>query len=396
MTTADAAARSGPARRVPRRRPSGAPPPLPRHLRRTGVGWLIAALVAVVVTVVVMGEGVSGAAIPVIVVDDTVVRWISDRDLPGIDGVARVISYAVVVVGDPDRGLADRRGVDRLAPVASPGDRTGGDAARRHAARLRVRRDHPAPSVRRHPARELGWLVDAVAPDARAHRVFRDRPLHAGPGRPCAQSIEVAGRGVRHRGRPRPAASRGRLAERHHHRRPHLDKSGRDGLSDLRSERGVPGDVPPGSNRPPRRHRRPWRSDPQGGRGAAVPHRVRRRAGGAERIGGLDPAAATRRRHVAAVSVRQAVLADPPALGPLVQARSRAAVRPVGGREAVQHRAPPRPTGGLRAARVPRRRRARSQVARLRRTDARTRVPAGHRVPRRRPSSSATPTSTTH
>ena len=47
-----------------------------------------------VVTVVVMGEGVSGAAIPVIVVDDTVVRWISDRDLPGIDGIARVISYA--------------------------------------------------------------------------------------------------------------------------------------------------------------------------------------------------------------------------------------------------------------------------------------------------------------
>ena len=79
---------------APRRRPSGAPPPLPRHLRTTGVGWLIAALVGVVATVVVFGDGVSGAAIPVIVVDDTVVRWMSDIDLPGLDGIARGVSYA--------------------------------------------------------------------------------------------------------------------------------------------------------------------------------------------------------------------------------------------------------------------------------------------------------------
>ena len=58
------------------------------------MGWLIAALVAVVVTVLVFGDGVSGAAIPVIVVDDTVVRWVSELDLPGIHGIARGISYA--------------------------------------------------------------------------------------------------------------------------------------------------------------------------------------------------------------------------------------------------------------------------------------------------------------
>jgi membrane-associated phospholipid phosphatase/tRNA A-37 threonylcarbamoyl transferase component Bud32 len=63
-------------------------------LRTTGVGWLIAALVGVVATVVVFGDGVSGAAIPVIVVDDTVVRWMSDIDPPGIDGIARGVSYA--------------------------------------------------------------------------------------------------------------------------------------------------------------------------------------------------------------------------------------------------------------------------------------------------------------
>jgi tRNA A-37 threonylcarbamoyl transferase component Bud32/membrane-associated phospholipid phosphatase len=77
-----------------KRRPSGAPPPLPFHLRRTGVGWLVAAVVAVVVTVLVFGDGVTGAAIPVIVVDDAVVRWISELDLPGIHAVARGISYA--------------------------------------------------------------------------------------------------------------------------------------------------------------------------------------------------------------------------------------------------------------------------------------------------------------
>ena len=78
----------------PRRRPSGAPPPLPFHLRRTGIGWIVAAVVAVVVAVLVFGNGVSGAAIPVIVVDDAVVRWMSDLDLPGIHGIARGISYA--------------------------------------------------------------------------------------------------------------------------------------------------------------------------------------------------------------------------------------------------------------------------------------------------------------
>jgi tRNA A-37 threonylcarbamoyl transferase component Bud32/membrane-associated phospholipid phosphatase len=77
-----------------RRRPSGAPPPLPRHLRTTGVGWLITAAVAVVVTVLIFGNGVRGAAIPVIVADDTIVRWMSELDLPGIDRISRWVSYA--------------------------------------------------------------------------------------------------------------------------------------------------------------------------------------------------------------------------------------------------------------------------------------------------------------
>jgi tRNA A-37 threonylcarbamoyl transferase component Bud32/membrane-associated phospholipid phosphatase len=91
----DPAVASGrPARRAPRRRPSGAAPPLPRDLRTSGLGWLIAAAVGVVATVLIFRNGVRGAAITAIVVDDTVVRWMSDIDLPGIHGIARGISYA--------------------------------------------------------------------------------------------------------------------------------------------------------------------------------------------------------------------------------------------------------------------------------------------------------------
>ena len=92
--TGDHAASRRPRGGSPRRRPSGAPPPLPFHLRKTGVGWLIAALVAVVLTLIVFGNGVSGAAIPVIVADDAVVRWVSGVDVPGIHGIARGVNYA--------------------------------------------------------------------------------------------------------------------------------------------------------------------------------------------------------------------------------------------------------------------------------------------------------------
>jgi membrane-associated phospholipid phosphatase/tRNA A-37 threonylcarbamoyl transferase component Bud32 len=89
----DGAAPGRPGRRAPRRRPSGAPPPLPRRLRTTGAGWLIGVVVGVVVTVLIFRNGVEGPAITAIVVDDTVVRWMTDIDLPGIDGIARVVSY---------------------------------------------------------------------------------------------------------------------------------------------------------------------------------------------------------------------------------------------------------------------------------------------------------------
>lgn len=90
----DRAAPTRPGRGTSRRRPSGAPPPLPHHLRTTGAGWLAGAVVAVAAAVLVFGDGVRGAAVTAQVVDGAVVRWISGIDLPGIHGIARVVSYA--------------------------------------------------------------------------------------------------------------------------------------------------------------------------------------------------------------------------------------------------------------------------------------------------------------
>jgi tRNA A-37 threonylcarbamoyl transferase component Bud32 len=61
-----------------RRRPSGAPPPLPRHLETTGVGWLLVAVGLVVLFVVSFAASRRGAAVAVTAADDRVVRWLSE------------------------------------------------------------------------------------------------------------------------------------------------------------------------------------------------------------------------------------------------------------------------------------------------------------------------------
>jgi len=72
-------------RRLPRRRrPSGQPPPLPRHIRVTGLGWLAAAVVLLVLSVVVFAGGLRGPAVAVTVVDDAVVRWLAGVRAPGL------------------------------------------------------------------------------------------------------------------------------------------------------------------------------------------------------------------------------------------------------------------------------------------------------------------------
>src|SRR4249920_2689856 len=80
-------------RRSPRRRrPSGQPPPLARHLQITGVGWLAAAVVLLVLSVVVFAGGLRGPAVAVTVADDAVVRWLAGLRAPGLGPGMRVLA----------------------------------------------------------------------------------------------------------------------------------------------------------------------------------------------------------------------------------------------------------------------------------------------------------------
>jgi membrane-associated phospholipid phosphatase len=72
-----------------RRRPTGEPPPLPYHLQTSGVGWLIATGVLVVLSIVAFLGGLRGPAIAVTVVDNAVVGWLARRQLPGYVGIMR-------------------------------------------------------------------------------------------------------------------------------------------------------------------------------------------------------------------------------------------------------------------------------------------------------------------
>jgi len=79
----------GTVRRARRRRPTGEPPPLPHHVQTSGVGWLIAALVLVALTIVVFARGLRGVAVDVTVADDAAVSWLGGLHAPGLVGTWR-------------------------------------------------------------------------------------------------------------------------------------------------------------------------------------------------------------------------------------------------------------------------------------------------------------------
>jgi membrane-associated phospholipid phosphatase len=82
----------GPVRRARRRRPTGAPPPLPHHLQTSGFGWLIVAVALVALTIAVFARGLRGLAVEVTVADDAVVRWLAGLHAPGLVGVWRALA----------------------------------------------------------------------------------------------------------------------------------------------------------------------------------------------------------------------------------------------------------------------------------------------------------------
>ena len=75
-----------------RRRPSGEAPPLPHHLQTSGVGWLVALVVLVVLSIAVFGGGLRGPAVAVTVLDDAMVRWLAGLDAPGLQGTWQALA----------------------------------------------------------------------------------------------------------------------------------------------------------------------------------------------------------------------------------------------------------------------------------------------------------------
>jgi tRNA A-37 threonylcarbamoyl transferase component Bud32 len=88
------------ARSPRRRRPTGAAPPLPYRLQTSGVGWLVAALVLVGLTLAIFARGLRGPAVTATVIDDAVVGWLAGLYGPGLvaplRGMARISSWSVL------------------------------------------------------------------------------------------------------------------------------------------------------------------------------------------------------------------------------------------------------------------------------------------------------------
>jgi tRNA A-37 threonylcarbamoyl transferase component Bud32/membrane-associated phospholipid phosphatase len=88
------------ARSPRRRRPTGAAPPLPYRLQTSGIGWLVAAVLLVGLTLAIFGRGLHGPAVAATVIDDAVVAWLAGLVGPGaapfLRGVARIGSWWVL------------------------------------------------------------------------------------------------------------------------------------------------------------------------------------------------------------------------------------------------------------------------------------------------------------
>jgi tRNA A-37 threonylcarbamoyl transferase component Bud32/membrane-associated phospholipid phosphatase len=74
-----------------RRRPTGAPPPLPRSIKPTGVWWTLAGVVLVTLAKIAFGPARRSLGVTVTVWDDALVRWLAGLRLPGLTGLMEAI-----------------------------------------------------------------------------------------------------------------------------------------------------------------------------------------------------------------------------------------------------------------------------------------------------------------
>jgi tRNA A-37 threonylcarbamoyl transferase component Bud32/membrane-associated phospholipid phosphatase len=72
-----------------RRRPTGEPPPLPRHLEVTGFGWMVAAVGLITITLLVFTAGRYGRGVSFTVVDNWVVERLAALRTPGLTSLMR-------------------------------------------------------------------------------------------------------------------------------------------------------------------------------------------------------------------------------------------------------------------------------------------------------------------
>jgi tRNA A-37 threonylcarbamoyl transferase component Bud32/membrane-associated phospholipid phosphatase len=82
-----------------RRRPTGAPPPLPRSIQPTGVWWAAAAVVLVTLARITFGWARDSLGMAVTVWDDAVVRWMAGLRLPGLTGLMEAVVASTGSVG---------------------------------------------------------------------------------------------------------------------------------------------------------------------------------------------------------------------------------------------------------------------------------------------------------
>ena len=75
-----------------RRRPTGEPPPLPRHLESTGVGWMVAAVGLVTLTLLVFTAGRYGRGISFAAVDNGVVERLAAARTHGLTSLMRGVT----------------------------------------------------------------------------------------------------------------------------------------------------------------------------------------------------------------------------------------------------------------------------------------------------------------
>jgi membrane-associated phospholipid phosphatase/tRNA A-37 threonylcarbamoyl transferase component Bud32 len=75
-----------------RRRPTGAAPPLPRALQASGVGWLVAAVALVMVSLLVLAAGRSGHGVSLTVADDWLLERLATLRTPGLMRVMLAVS----------------------------------------------------------------------------------------------------------------------------------------------------------------------------------------------------------------------------------------------------------------------------------------------------------------